>query len=306
VPAPLGQGYIARTVKVTTERPKVFSAAIAANLQVNMSGGIVDSYSSCLGLYSITNNGLGTNGSVATNYKGPLTAIKLQGTNTAIYGSATTGPNGTISTTGGASVGDATWNATSDGVQSGWDNHDMNVAFPANQAPLGPFATPTTIIDGVTNTTVLASDTYILSSFSSNSSNKTMLVTGNATLYVQGILFVSGSGYIKIQHGASLTLYAGGNATTISGGGVINETGQPANLTYYGLPNNQTISISGSADFIGTINAPQAALINTGTGNIFGAAIVKSYSSSGGGSFHYDECLGKPGTYLTMTGWQEL
>jgi hypothetical protein len=87
VPAPLEQGYISRTVKVTTERPKVFSAAIAANGQVGISGGLVDSYSSCLGPYSITNNGLGTNGSVATNLK-TNGAIKLTGTNT-IYGTAT-------------------------------------------------------------------------------------------------------------------------------------------------------------------------------------------------------------------------
>src|SRR6266487_1781895 len=69
VPAPYGLGYISRTARVTTTRPKAFSAAIAANGQVSISGsGIVDSYNSCLGAYSTTNS-LGTNGSIATNYK---------------------------------------------------------------------------------------------------------------------------------------------------------------------------------------------------------------------------------------------
>src|SRR5437773_7057104 len=41
VPAPLGQGYISRTVKVTTTRPKAFPAAISANGPVALSGGAI-------------------------------------------------------------------------------------------------------------------------------------------------------------------------------------------------------------------------------------------------------------------------
>jgi choice-of-anchor A domain-containing protein len=77
-------------------------------------------------------------------------------------------------------------------------------------------------------------------------------------------------------------------------------------MTYYGLPTSTNLTISRTASFYGTINAPQATLSVSGSGGIYGAAIVKSYMASGGSGFHYDECLGKPGTYLTMTGWEEL
>jgi hypothetical protein len=85
-----------------------------------------------------------------------------------------------------------------------------------------------------------------------------MFVTGNATLYLTNMLNVTGTGYVKIFPGGSLTLYVGGNAN-ISGGGVINGTLQPANLTYYGLSTSTNLTLSGSAAFVGTINARRPA-----------------------------------------------
>jgi hypothetical protein len=132
-----------------------------------------------------------------------------------------------------------------------------------------------------------------------------MFVNLPSVLWVTGDVTVSGSGYIKIFPGASLTLYVGGNNPTISGGGVVNGTGQAVNFTYIGLNTSTKLTISGSAAFIGTINAPQADLTISGSGGAFGAAIVKTYTGSGGSSFHYDECLGAGGS-LTLTSWREL
>src|SRR5437773_343823 len=134
VPAPLGQGYISRTVKVTATRPKRFSAAIAANGLVNMTAGTVDSYSSCLGLYSTITNGLGTNGSIATNYRA-VPAIKVTGSvlqPSHVYGTVSTGPGGDVTTSGTASVGDKGWNAIKTGLEPDWKDDTMNVAFPTN------------------------------------------------------------------------------------------------------------------------------------------------------------------------------
>ena len=128
VPAPLEQGYISRTVKVTTERPKVFSAAIAANERITLSGtnSIVDSYNSCLGAYSTNSNGLGTNGSIATNLK-TAGAIKVGTAN--VYGMVTTGPGGTVTYTDPGGVGDAAWHASSSGIQTGWER-----VYPSRQS----------------------------------------------------------------------------------------------------------------------------------------------------------------------------
>ncbi len=86
----------------------------------------------------------------------------------------------------------------------------------------------------------------------------------------------------------------------------MNGSTQPANFTYIGLPTNTTIKYAGNAAFFGTINAPQAGLSISGKAGAFGAAIVNTYSSSGGSSFHYDECLGALSSFLTVTSWIEL
>jgi len=305
VPAPLGKGYIRRAVRVTAAKAiTVTSGGIAANGLITLSGGAtIDSYSSCLGAYS-TNNWHGTNASVQTNSQ-LKPAIKVDTAH--VYGTVNTGPVGTVSIGGGA-VGDVAWNATSSGIQPGWSDYDMNVAFPSNAPPPLPYTPmPLPTVIGGSNITYLPSGTFSAASFTSSDSTKPMFVTGNAILYLTGNLTVQGSGYIKIFPGASLTLYTGGNNNVVSGGGVVNGTQQPANFTFFGTKTNTKITVSGSGVFIGTINAPQAALTISGSGGMFGAAIVNTYTGSGGSSFHYDECLNAPNAgLLTLTSWVEL
>jgi hypothetical protein len=156
VPAPMHQGYNSRTVRVTTVKPKSFPGGIAATGLVTLSGGaIVDSYNSCLGSYS-TNNSLGTNASVATDFQGNP-AIKVDTAH--VYGHVTTGPLGTVSINGGA-VGDKNWNATHSGIQPGWSGNDMNVAFPTNPPPPGGLVSPPVIVMGGSNITMLNGGTW--------------------------------------------------------------------------------------------------------------------------------------------------
>jgi hypothetical protein len=104
-----------------------------------------------------------------------------------------------------------------------------------------------------------------------------------------------------------------GATTTISGNGVVNDTGQTQNFAYYGLPGNTTISITGNGAFFGTIYAPQANFTLKGSGNqsvddFTGASITKTTTMTGNFNFHYDENL----IHLTTLGgydvasWQEL
>jgi hypothetical protein len=303
VPAPLGQGYISRRVVVgATNTPSVFTKAIAATGAITLPSGVVDGFNSSLGGYDTLTNRNAT-GNIATDSTNKPAVTVGKGGH--VYGTVITGPGGTISVGSGGTVGDAPWNASNTGIEPGWTNNNMNVAFPSNQPPTGgPFPTPTVTVAGGSNITYLPTGKYQMSSFTSSGSTKPMIVTGNATLWVTGNVAVQGSGYILINPGASLTLIVGGTAT-VSGGGVVNGTGLASDFSLVGLSGNTQITYSGSAAFIGTINAPQAAVTISGSADFYGAMIAKTVTITGGGSVHYDDTLGTVGG-LIVSSWTEL
>jgi hypothetical protein len=284
--------YIARLVKVgVTNPPTVYTHAISANGQIGLVGNaLVDGFDSRLGSYNTSSNRSALGG-LATNAK-TVGAISTGGAN--VYGPVSTGPGGTVST-GSGSIGDVAWNASHSGIEPGWTNNTMNVAFPSNSPPTGgPFLAPTS--SALTN---LASGTYQMSSYSGN-----MTVVGNVTLYVTGGVNMSGSDTITIKPGGSLKMIVGGTVS-VGGGGVMNSPGLAANFTIIGLTSCTSITYSGSAQFIGTINAPQADFTLKGTADAFGAIIANSASMNGNTAFHYDASLAFQDGYL-VNNWQEL
>jgi hypothetical protein len=297
VKAPLRDDYVERHVRLSlTNPPSLFTRAIAAEGAVRLSGGsVVDGYDSSLGGYDAVTNRT-ANGGVATNSK-QTRAIDVGSGR--IYGTAVTGHGGTVSVAGGA-VGDLDWES---GIQPGWTNNDMNVQFQPNSPP-GEGLRPTTTQVGSSNITYLSSRTYKDTSFVSNDRTRPMIVTGDAVLWVTGDFIVAGSGYVYIEPGASLKLYVGGTGS-ISGGGIVNGTGSPANLSYIGLPSSKTLNYNGNANFIGTINAPQADFMLSGGASVFGAIIANTFTSSGGSSVHYDQATSSKGIFM-VTAWREL
>jgi len=298
--------YISRLVRVTTTNPpSLFGHAIAAVGNIKLSGSaIVDGYSSEFGGYSATNRN--ASGSVATDSQ-QAKAIDVGSAH--IYGMAITGPGGSVSVAGG-SVGDL---YQTSGIQPGWTNDNMNVSFQQNNAPTGPTAFPTSASINGSNITYLAYDSssfiYKADSLVINDKTRPIIVTANATLWVTGNFNVIGEGYVYIAPGASLKLYVEGS-TSISGGGVVNDslgsgTGRPASFSYYGLPGNKVLNYSGKADFVGTINAPNANLGLSGGASLFGAIICNSFTSSGTSGVHYDQSL-NGGSILLITSWKEL
>ena len=298
VPVPLGKGYISRTVEVTTSRPVEFANAVAAtgNITFNGNNASVDAYNSCNGAYGGTNSQLSTSLVTDSTASG---AINMGNGN--MYGTLNTGPGGTISANSQSSIGDSSWVSNHTGIEAGYTNDTMNVSFPTNFPPAGSqnwFAPQTT--NGVT---VLGNNNYQMSSLSSSSSNSPVIVNGNATLYVSGNLSLSGTGDIEILPGATLTVYVAGNAS-IGGKGIVNDNSSPENFSYIGLASNTSISFSGQATFYGTINAPQADFSMGGNAEVFGAAIVKSFTNGGNAWFHYDQCAGLLGNLVVMS-WRE-
>lgn len=300
VPMPMERGYICRTVKVATSRPPQFANAVAATGSINFNGnnGYVDAYNSCNGAYGGTNAHAST--AIATSYNGSP-AINMGNAN--VYGTLSTGAGGSITVGPNSAIGDSSWVSNHTGIESAsYTNATDNQTFPSNSLPanlltaLGPSAS-------TNGATMLTGGNYQMSSLSSGSSNNPVIISGNTTLYVSGNVSISGTGDIEIQPGASLTLYVAGN-TSISGKGIVNDNSSPENLSYIGLAGNTSIAFSGQATFYGTINAPQADFSMVGNADVFGAAIVKSFTNSGNASFHYDQCLGLLGN-LIVTSWQE-
>jgi choice-of-anchor A domain-containing protein len=99
-------------------------------------------------------------------------------------------------------------------------------------------------------------------------------------------------------------LYVGGTGS-ISGGGVVNGSGSPSRFSYYGLPSSTRLTYSGAADFVGTINAPQANVQLSGGSSIYGAVICNTFNCSGGSGVHYDQGLSGGGIFL-VTSWKEM
>ena len=139
-----------------------------------------------------------------------------------------------------------------------------------------------------------------------------ILVTGHATVRVTGDISLTGQEKIVIRTNASLNLFGAGANVDLGGNGVLNETGNAANFTYYGMPSNTRLSFSGNAAFVGAIYAPNADFTLGGGGattfDFVGASITKSVRMNGHFNFHYDENLAKVGPprgYLVTT-WNEI
>ncbi len=311
VPAPLGTNYISRLVQVVTTNPVIFSKAVAATGAVSLGGhATVDSFNSSNPLYSSNSMYVPSlreaNGGVVTDStNNPAISV---GTGQ-IFGRTDTGPGGTVTTSGGGTVGDLAWGS---GIEPGYTNNDMNVTYPNQTAPAGyiGWLPPVAALIlpysyGGTNYTYRLSGGNYTQSGDFSISGQTMVVTGNATFVVTGNFSMSGQSFIYIAPNASLQLIVKGSTTSLSGGGVVNGSGIAANFSYIGLPSNTSVSYSGGSAFIGTINAPEADFSITGGSDFTGAAIVKTFADSGGSNVHYDESLGGNGL-LIMTSYTEL
>jgi len=289
--------YISRTVKVQgTNVPSVFTRAVAANGPVTLVGNtLIDGFDSRMGGYNTTTN-RNAIGGIASNSR-ILGAVNVG--NAEIFGPVSTGVGGTVIAAANGAVGDVAWATSRNGIEPGWTDDTMNVAFPTNSPPTstGSSLPPTTL----TNVT---SGTYTLSSYDNTVQGNITISGSNVTLYVPGSFSLSGQGYIKLLPGASLKLILGGVAT-ISGGGIINGSGSAANLSILGLTSCTSITYGGTASFAGTVNAPQAALSLSGTVDIYGAFIADTVTISGTPSLHYDSSLATSSGFIAQA-WQEL
>jgi hypothetical protein len=326
--APLKQGYIHRTVEVTTCNRGQFPYGMLAKGQISINGGsLLDAFDSSDPRYST--GGMYDPTKRLDNVKVATTstiskAITISG-GSQVYGSIASGPGaGTLSLSGGSAVGDASFvtNRLNAGqIEAGHSATNLNTSIPEVSPPynFGP-APPRPAnfkFQGTNYTYVLgqvgANSNYFNGSFSMVA-GQSMLVTNAATFYVTGDFTISGGSFIYIAPGASLAIYVGttdtsaNNRISLLGGGVQNDTGVAANFSVNGLPSVKTAAYSGNSEFIGTCYAPEAELTLSGGTDCAGAFVAKTISLNGGMNFHYDTALGG-GTGLLkyiIASWREL
>ena len=221
-----------------------------------------------------------------------------------------TGLDATVTYVSGA-VGDTAWNLSNSGIEDGYASNDANVQFNDVAAPFswGSGSTPVAGLgaDGTNYDWVVGPGNNQLTSVNI-SVGKRMLVTGDATLYVSGDFYTTGTtstaGYVYLAPGATLKLYISGNGI-VAGTGIINGSGYAKNLSVFGLPTCTAFSYSGSSEFVGTVYAPSAAFSFSGKAGGFGSFTANTVTVSGSVHIAYDKGLNAGGRYVANS-WNEI
>ena len=294
VTAPFGgtNAIIKRLVKVTVSKAANFGGGITAKGTISMSGGAyLDSFASVNGPYS---SSIATSNAVALSDSTVAGAINMSG-GAGIAGNAITGPGGTVTTSGGATV---------TGTTSANANVQINDIPTPTLNPVS-IALPGSATFGGTNYTYAFTNggNYQLGALAL-SGGQNMVINGNVVIYFTSTADFSGSSYLYIAPNSSLTIYIAGKLT-ISGSGVVNGGQNAASCLIYGLPGCNEIDYSGSANFIGVVDAPDALFNFSGNESASGSFIVGSTTISGQGGVHYDTSLSASQQFLVQS-WNEL
>jgi hypothetical protein len=214
VPAPLGQGEIARTVRVTTSKQSSGMRGLVAKGAITLGpGSVVDSYDSRITVTYVA-------GSARSNAFVGAVNGSISGGNI-IKGDASTGPGYTISTT-----------------VTGGKSDDLSMSFPPVAQPFnGGFSPPANVSVTITNFTIASTP------FTTNSVPSPVPaggVTTNLTVLTNGAPPASG-GYSTVSVTMTNTTYPSGVSPVVTNSTYL--TGQrdyPAAGTFYGLTTTTT------------------------------------------------------------------
>ena len=314
VTIPTLSATISRSVVVGTGIRGLFRGSMAARVTVDLKGNNIatDSFDSMDPAHST--NGLyylpwrKDAGDVAS--AGGL--INVQNAN--VMGTLFTSPAGAATIGPSGSVGDRAWvEASTSGIQSGHYKNDFNMDFPPVLPPYQTGVSPAGgTVAGTNYTWVLGNGNYMVDNpkwdLKFNTGDK-ILVTGNARVYVTGDFIMGGSSQIIVAPGGSLELYVGGANTIIS---KVNNGGNCATFSYFGLPGNKSLILGGNDIFLGTVYAPSADMKLSGGGSFNldyqGAIAVNNIEMNGHFKFHFDENLRTKGPKrgYQITSWTEI
>ena len=124
-------------------------------------------------------------------------------------------------------------------------------------------------------------------------------------IWVTGRITISGTGYIEQQPGEHAEFFVEDDIS-VAGAGIVNQTLLARNLAIFGVTpasGTRSVTFSGSADFIGIVNAPAFNFLTSGSGKFLGTALVRGATLNSSGGLHYDENLANHASG-TGTGYQ--
>ena len=265
-------------------------------------GGNTNSYDSSAALSgglpvtSATFGNVGTNGNLATS--GSPTVL-----------------NGTLSTprtgVGTCSAGNVTaWSASSGTVRGGLVQLPQTVVYPAPTVP------PAGTVDITSNSGCPAVATMAIAGGTCTSSSVMTLaptiaggtmslhaltLTGNTDLHLAAgtynidSLTENGNTALVLDSVPvifNVTGSGGGTVIQLTGGGVVNTTGNFDPSTFQILyAGSGTVSLKGGANAVGLLYAPNATFSFAGGSDWYGAVIGKDMTDMGGAAVHYDRTL---------------
>lgn len=122
----------------------------------------------------------------------------------------------------------------------------------------------------------------------------TLTITGHVTLYVGGdvVTVLGGALRVQLAPGAELDLVIQDN---LSAGDLVElgSSATPGRVRVY-AGGKGTLFFAGNTTLAGTLYAPAAELVSSGTFELYGAMLVRRMSSSGNVLLHYDRSLTLP------------
>ncbi len=312
------QPSLMKQLRTGADKRRLWSNAMVATDTLTFSGSaVVDSYDSSLGPYNAATN-RSDQATIATT----STALDslVVGSNATIYGYVATGGADPVVGAGGRIYGSTTPGGTA--VDPARVRHDFTANLPDVTAP----TTTAITLAAINNTLVLprvgdspgANGRYLYTTTDVGlNGNNLITVLGPVDLIVTGDVSVTGNGSITVggagSTNPSFNLYCPGTIS-LGGSGMVNSTLTPSKVTIWGTaPSSgaaQTITISGSSNYVGTIYAVNGNVTLSGSGSTNGAVIAKTATVSGSGVFHYDTQLAGAQTSLDtsyrVSAWSEL
>lgn len=248
-----------------------FDYAIFAKNSIQIQGNAgTDSWNSANGTYATTNTcadaGIGTNASTAG-------AAQVQSNSTMICGNAVSGagsnPNSVF-----------TGNGNITGTKSAQTANQSlpNVTFPTlpNAATFNPSFNNT-------NGTLTPDLTYGIVSCKNGS------LTLSAGKYVVQKLTLTANCQLKVSSGPIEFYFS--DALEAQAGIVVNGTGVPGNLVFYGGPLAQSVQIQGGVSAYFAVYAPAGSCQVQGNVDLYGAIVCNDVQEQGNAHVHYDVAL---------------
>ncbi len=276
---------LTRVVRVATTNVPLYSVPFGATHRINLNGGGISTDSFDSGRPGVMSDASGHYDSARTSTNGDVFSINgpVDLGNHTIHGDLYLGPSVSL-------------NSGTDQI-SGQVYNDLNLSFPPVVPPDNFSNWPTAsglpmVIGGVTyNYAFLASGNFTVPSSGSIyvAPNVKVQLRVTADNFKPSGIVVAGTGAAS----GNLMLYMAGSSCTLPGSGTL-QNDRAANLTYFGLPQNTSITFGGKSTFVGTIYAPNADLTLNGGGSssgLIGGFIVKSVTMNGHYDFHFDEAL---------------